>query len=97
LVTPTTPSGTYTAQNVIHAITTGVGGSITNFMDRTAGSAMSGRLKLKRKKQKEDEYMRKFEDLIGKTITTITGNIGDHKMIFVTAEGEKAMLYHDQY
>lgn len=39
--------------------------------------------------------MDKFEDLMGKTLLSISGKIGDEEMIFETIDGEKFKLYCD--
>lgn len=38
-----------------------------------------------------------FTQLIGKTLTEITGKIGDDELRFVADNGDKFKLYHDQY
>lgn len=40
--------------------------------------------------------MCKFEDLKGKTLSNIVGNVGDEEMIFETVDGEKYALYYLQ-
>lgn len=37
-----------------------------------------------------------FETLLGKTLTSITGEVGDDEIRFTTTEGETFMLYHSQ-
>ena len=39
--------------------------------------------------------MKRFEDLKGKTLSAITGAIGDEEMIFTTADGGKARLFYE--
>ena len=39
--------------------------------------------------------MIEFENLKGKTLTKITGKIGDEEMVFETNEGEKFALYYE--
>jgi hypothetical protein len=38
----------------------------------------------------------KFEDLKGKTLTNVTGKVGDDEMLFKTDTGEEFKLYHMQ-
>lgn len=40
--------------------------------------------------------MESFEDLRGKTLTEITGAVGDEAMAFTTVDGEKYLLRHEQ-
>lgn len=40
--------------------------------------------------------MCKFEDLNGKTLVNIDGNIGNDSMIFTTTNNEKYELFHYQ-
>lgn len=37
-----------------------------------------------------------FEDLVGKTLTKITGNIGSEQIRFETSDGREYVMYHDQ-
>lgn len=37
-----------------------------------------------------------FKDLLGMTVTEISGNIGDEKIVFSTAEGKRYVLFHDR-
>ena len=39
--------------------------------------------------------MCKFEDLKGKTLSKITGSVGDEEMVFETVDGEKYALYYE--
>ena len=40
--------------------------------------------------------MRKFNELIGTTLTAITGKAGDDEIVFITNEGKTFKLYHYQ-
>ncbi len=35
-----------------------------------------------------------FSDLVGKTLTSVEGKVGDDKIIFTTSAGEKYVMYH---
>jgi len=39
---------------------------------------------------------REFKELEGKTLVRVEGGVGDEEMIFVTIEGERYKLYHNQ-
>lgn len=39
--------------------------------------------------------MCEFKDLKGKTLLSITGNVGDEQMVFNTDSGEKFDLYYE--
>jgi hypothetical protein len=38
----------------------------------------------------------KFEELIGKTLVSVSGKVGDDEMLFETDDGESYRLYHQQ-
>lgn len=40
--------------------------------------------------------MIEFEDLLGKTLTSVTGDAGDDEVVFVTDDGTVYKLYHAQ-
>ena len=37
-----------------------------------------------------------FKELLGKTLTSVTGEKSDDEIIFETSEGKRYKLYHDQ-
>jgi len=42
-----------------------------------------------------DTYV-EFSELLGKTLTSVTGSKGDDEMVFTTSEGRMFKLYHEQ-
>ena len=45
--------------------------------------------------ERKENKMAEFEDLKGKTLVSINGDIGDEVMVFITDNGEKYILYYD--
>lgn len=40
--------------------------------------------------------MAKVSDLIGKTLTSVTGKKGEEEMVFTLSDGKQYKMYHDQ-
>ena len=37
-----------------------------------------------------------FKELVGKTLSNVTGRVGDEAIIFTTIDGGRYKLYHEQ-